>query len=96
MTSAAGQFGPMGDDYAILRRYNVQPLALIAPNFKPDAFAASCSGHQGLDNARQMLWQLTTVGSALCRSLLAGSGVGAILGCFESRDGLFDVLQNKL
>jgi hypothetical protein len=99
MTSAAGQFGPAGDNYAILRRYDVQPLALIAPNFKEDACAAraaSCSGHQGLDDARQMLRELTTVGSALGSSLLAGSGIGAILSCFESRDGLFDVLQNKL
>lgn len=45
---------------------------------------------------RQMLRQLTTVGSALGSSLLANSGIGAIFGCFEGRNGLFDVLQNKL
>ncbi len=96
MTSAAGQFGPASDDYAILRRYDVEPLALIAPNFKKDACAAraaGCSGHQGLDDARQILRQLTAVGSALGSSLLAGSWIGVILGCFESRDGLFDALQ---
>ncbi|APG14842.1 hypothetical protein ACVIWV_008698 [Bradyrhizobium diazoefficiens] len=99
MTSAAGQFGPASDDYAILRRYDVEPLALIAPNFKKDACAAraaGCSGHQGLDDARQILRQLTAVGSALGSSLLAGSWIGVILGCFESRDGLFDALQNRL
>lgn len=99
MTGAAGPFGPAGDDDAILRRYNVQPLALITPYFKKHACAAratGCSGHQSLDDARQMLRQLTTLGSALGPSLLAGSGIGAILGCFESRDNLFDVLHNKL
>ena len=30
MTGAAGQFGPAGDDHSILRRNDVQPLALIA------------------------------------------------------------------
>ena len=99
MTGAAGQFGPAGDDYAILRRYHVQPLALIAPNLKKDACAAraaGCSGHQGFDDARQMLRQLTTIGPARGSSLLASSGIGAILGCFKSRDGLFNFLQNKL
>ena len=99
MTGAAGQFGPAGDDYAILRRYHVQPLALIAPNLKKDACAAraaGCSGHQGFDDARQMLRQLTTIGPARGSSLLANSGIGAIFGCFKSRDGLFNFLQNKL
>jgi hypothetical protein len=99
MTGAAGQFGPAGDDYAILRRYHVQPLALIAPNLKKDACAAraaGCSGHQGFDDARQMLRQLTTIGPARGSSLLAKSVIGAIFGCFKSPDGLFDILQNKL
>jgi len=99
MTGAAGQFGPAGDDYAILRRYHVQPLALIAPNLQKDACAAraaGCSGHQGLDDARQMLRQLTTIGPASGCSPLACFGIGAILGCFESGDGLIDILQNKL
>ena len=99
VTGTAGQFGPAGDDDAILRRYDVQPLALIVTDLKKDACAAraaGCSGHQGLDDARQMLRQLTAVGPALGRPPLAGSGIGAILGCFEGRDGLFDVLQNKL
>ena len=79
MTSAAGQFGPTGHDHTILRRYDVQPLALIAANLKKDAFAgraAGFSGHQGFDDTRQMLWQLATIGSALSSSLLACFGVG--------------------
>ena len=74
MTSAAGQFGPTGYDHTILRRYDVQPLALIVANLKKDAFAgraAGFSGHQGFDDTRQMLWQLATIGSALSSSLLA-------------------------
>ena len=43
-TGAAGQFRPAGDDDAILRRYHVQPLALIAPNLKKDACAARAAG----------------------------------------------------
>ncbi|MBM7487819.1 hypothetical protein ACVWWI_006628 [Bradyrhizobium sp. USDA 3686] len=60
------------------------------------ARAAGCSGHQGLDDARQMLRQLATIGPALGSSLLACFGIGAVLGCFESRDSLIDILQNKL
>src|SRR3954469_16437911 len=99
MTGAAGQLGPAGDDHPVLHRNDVEPLALIVTNLNEIAFAAraaGCSRHQGFDDARQMLRKLTTVGSALGSSLLAGSGIGAILSCFESRDGLFDVLQNKL
>lgn len=54
MTGAAGQFGSAGDDDAILRRYDVQPLALIATNLNEIAFAAGaagCSRHQGFDDA---------------------------------------------
>lgn len=43
-----------------------------------------------------MLRKLTTVGSARGSSLLACLGIGAILGGFESRNGLIDILQNKL
>jgi hypothetical protein len=43
-----------------------------------------------------MLRQLATIGPVLGSSLLAGSRISAIFGCFESRDGLFDILQNKL
>ncbi|MGY4445564.1 hypothetical protein ACVWZR_000221 [Bradyrhizobium sp. i1.3.1] len=99
MTGAAGQFGPAGDDDAILRRYDVQPLALIVTDLEEVALTRRATGlgrYQDFDNARQMFRKLTTVGSTLGSSLLAGSGIGAILGCFESRDGLFDVLQNKL
>ncbi|MGX1289043.1 hypothetical protein AB7M50_008168 [Bradyrhizobium elkanii] len=99
MTGAAGQFGPAGDDDAILRRYNVQPLALIVTDLKKDAFAAraaGCSRHQGFDDTRQMLWKLATIGSALDSSPLACFGIGAILGCFESRNGPIDILQHKL
>src|SRR6266702_743244 len=56
ITGAAGQLGSAGDDYAILRRYHVQPLALIAPNLKKDALAARAtgfSGHQGFDDTWQ-------------------------------------------
>ena len=99
MTGAAGQFGPAGHDHAILRRNDVEPLALIAPISKrtPLQHGQQVSArHQGFDDARQMLRQLATVGSALGCSLLAHFGTSAILGCFESRDGLIDVLQNKL
>lgn len=99
MTGAAGQFGPAGHDHSVLHRNDVEPLTLIATNLDEITFtarAAGCSRHQDFNDARQMLRQLTTVGSALGSSLLAGAGIGAILGCFESRDGLFDVLQNKL
>src|SRR3954469_9155867 len=99
VTGAAGQFGAAGDDDAILRRYDVQPLALIVTDLKKVACAAraaGCSGHQGLDDARQMLRQLATIGPALGSSLLACFGIGAVLGCFESRDSLIDILQNKL
>jgi hypothetical protein len=40
--------------------------------------------------------QLTTVGPERGRPLLANSGRDAILGCFQRRDGPFNVLQNKL
>ena len=99
MTGAAGQLGPAGDDDAILRRNDVEPLALIPTNLKEVARtrrATSLRRHQGFHDARQMLRQLTTVGSALGRPLLANSGIGVILGCFESCDGSFDVLRNKL
>ncbi len=96
MTGAAGQSGSAGNDDAILRRYDVQPLALIVTDLKKGARAAGCSRHQGFDDARQMLRQLTTIGSALGSSLLACFGIGTIFGCFESRDGLIDILQNKL
>ncbi|WP_244482383.1 hypothetical protein [Bradyrhizobium pachyrhizi] len=43
-----------------------------------------------------MLRQLTTIGPALGSSLLACFGIDAIIGCFESGDGLIDILQNKL
>jgi len=69
ITSAAGQFGPTGHDHTILRRYDVQPLALIAANLKKDAFAgraASFSRHQSFDDTRQTLRQLAT---ALSREL---------------------------
>lgn len=99
VTGAAGQLGPAGDDDPILRRNDVEPLTLIATNLDEITFAAraaGCSRHQDFDDARQMLRKLTTVGSTLGSSLLAGFGIGAILGCFEGRNGLFDVLQNKL
>jgi hypothetical protein len=99
MTGAAGQLGPAGHNHSVLRRNDVEPLTLIAANLNEIALAARAtgvSGHQGFDDARQMLRQLATIGPALGSSLLAGSGISAILGCFESRDGLFDVLQNKL
>ncbi|MDA9504729.1 hypothetical protein XI09_08295 [Bradyrhizobium sp. CCBAU 11386] len=99
MTGAAGELRPAGDDDAILRRNDVQPLALVPTNLKEVARTRRATGlgrHQGFHDARQMLRQLTTVGSALGRPLLANSGIGAILGGFEGRDGLFDVLQNKL
>jgi hypothetical protein len=96
MTSAADQFGPTGYDHTILRRYDVQPLALIVANLKKDAFAgraAGFSGHQGFDDTRQMLWQLATIGSALSSSLLACFGVGTILRRFESSDRSIQVLH---
>ncbi|MET4279500.1 hypothetical protein ACVWZW_006904 [Bradyrhizobium sp. F1.13.4] len=99
LTGAAGQLGSAGDDNAILRRYDVQPLALIVTNLKEVALtrrATSLRWHQGFDDARQMLRQLTTVGPARGRPLLANSGIGAILGCLESRDSLIDILQNKV
>src|SRR4051794_2750134 len=99
VTGAAGEFGAAGDDNAILRRYDVQPLALIVTDLKKVACAARAagwSGHQGLDDARQMLRQLATIGPALGSSLLACFGIGAVLGCFESRDSLINILQNKL
>jgi hypothetical protein len=99
VTGAAGQFGPAGDDHSVLHRNDVEPLTLIATNLDEIAFAAratGCSRHQGFDDARQMLRQLTTIGPARGSSLLANSGIGAIFGCFKSRDGLFNVLQNKL
>ncbi|SDD36518.1 hypothetical protein SAMN05216337_1010128 [Bradyrhizobium brasilense] len=99
VTGTAGQFWSAGDDNAILRRNDVQSLALIVADLKEIAFAgriADCSGHQGLDDARQMLRKLTTVGSTRGSSLLARSGIGAILGGFESRNGLIDIFQNKL
>jgi hypothetical protein len=43
-----------------------------------------------------MLRQLATIGPALGSSPLACFGIGAILGCFESRNGPIDILQNKL
>lgn len=99
MTGTAGQLGPAGDDDAILRRNDVEPLTLIPTNLEEVALTrrtTSLGRHQDFDDARQMLRQLAAVGSALGSSLLAGSGIGALLGRFESRDGLFDVLQNKL
>jgi len=99
MTGAAGQLGPAGHDHSVLHRNDVEPLTLIATNLDEIAFAAratGCSRHQGFDDARQMLRQLTTIGPARGSSLLANSGIGAIFGCFKSRDGLFNVLQNKL
>ena len=96
---AAGQFGPAGHDHPVLHRNDVKPLALIAANLNEIACAgraAGCSGHQGLDDARQMLRQLATIGPALGSSLLACFGIGAVLGWFESRDGLIDILQNTL
>jgi len=68
MAGAAGQLRPAGDDDAILRRYDVQPLALIVTDLNEIAFAgraAGCSRHQGLDDAWQMLRQLTAIGPAL-------------------------------
>ena len=35
VTGAAGQFGSAGDDDAILRRYDVQPLALMISKRSP-------------------------------------------------------------
>ena len=99
MTGAAGQFGRRVTITRYCAGTDVQPLGSHRSQSKKDACtarAAGCSGHQGFDDARQMLGQLTTVGSALGSSLLAGSGIGATLGYFESRDGLFDILQNKL
>ena len=99
MTGAAGQFGPAGHNHSVLHRNDVEPLTLIAPNLNEIALAGRATGvsrQQGFDDTRQMLWQLATIGPALGSSLLAGSGISAILGCFESCDGLFDVLQNKL
>jgi hypothetical protein len=99
VTGAASQFGPAGDDYAILRRYDVQPLALIVADLEEVALTRRTTGlgrYQDFDDARQMLRKLTTVGSTLGSSLLAGSGIGAILGCFEGRNGTIDILQNKL
>jgi hypothetical protein len=43
-----------------------------------------------------MLRQLATISPALGSSPLACFGIGAILGCFESRNGPIDILQNKL
>ncbi len=99
MTGAAGQFGPAGHNHSVLNRNDVEPLTLIAANLNEIALAGRATGvsrQQGFDDARQMLRQLATIGPALGSSLLAGSAISAILGCFESRDGFFDVLQNKL
>lgn len=82
-----------------MRRNDVEPLTLIPTNLEevaPTRRTTSLGRHQDFDDARQMLRKLTTVGSTLGSSLVAGSGIGAIPGCFEGRDGLFDVLQNKL
>ncbi|MCP1899089.1 hypothetical protein ACVIHI_000111 [Bradyrhizobium sp. USDA 4524] len=43
-----------------------------------------------------MLRQLSAIGAALGSSLLAFFGIGTIVGCIKSRDGLIDILQNKL
>ena len=99
MTGAAGQLGPAGHDHSVLHRNDVQPLALIVAYLNEIAFArraAGCCRHQRFDNAWQMLRQLTTIGPASGCSPLACFGIGAILGCFESGDGLIDILQNKL
>ena len=58
--------------------------------------AAGRGRHQGLDDAWQMLRQLTAIGPARGSSPLACFGIGTIFGGFESRDGLIDILQNKL
>jgi hypothetical protein len=99
MTGGAGQLGPAGYDHPVLHRNDVKPLALIAANLNEIAFAgraAGCSRHQRFDDAWQMLRQLATIGPALGSSLLACFGIGAVLGCFESRNGLIDIIQNKL
>lgn len=99
VTGAAGQLGPAGDDDTILRRNDIEPLTLIVPDLEEVALTTRATGlgrYQDFHDAQQMFWQMTTIGSALGSSLLAGSGIGAILGRLEGRDGLFDVLQNKL
>ncbi|MGY4351469.1 hypothetical protein ACVWXM_007962 [Bradyrhizobium sp. GM7.3] len=52
VTGAAGQFGAAGDDNAILRRYDVQPLALIVTDLKKVACAGMGSRLQRASGPR--------------------------------------------
>lgn len=99
MTRPAGQFGAPGHDHTILRRYDVEPLALVRTNLKERAVATRTTRfarHQGFDDARQMLRQLAMAGSPLGCLRLAHVRTGTILGRVECCDSLIDVLQNQL
>ena len=96
MTGPAGQLGPSSHDHAILRRHDVEPLALIGADLVHGLAAAGADrafGCDGFDNARQVLRRRAAVGPPFGGAFAVLGGARFIFLGLDPGNRLFDVLK---